>query len=248
MVLAVDDRVLRRIADVIDAGANSPPVQGRLAPAVLEALARLVPCDCVTFLELEPVSGGVYAEDEVLAGEVRYLPEPVFDPTAAFWRHYAGSAFCNYPTRTGDHRSVVLRSDVCSTREWKQSPLYIDALANGMFDFEMLCPLPSGSGRSRRLLFSRSGSRDFTESDRFALALLRPHLAEMVARRREPASSSLTERQTELMRLVVDGCTNAQIATALHLSPHTVRAHLTNIFDRLGVSTRAAAVAQVLSG
>ncbi len=248
MAVAVEDRDLRRIADVVEAGAHSPPVPGRLAPAVLQALARLVPGESVTFLELEPGSAGVYADDEVAAGEVRYLPEPVFDPTEAFWRHYPGSAFCNYPTRTGDHHSVVLRSDVCSTREWKQSPMYLEVLADAKLDFEMMCPLPSGVGRSRRLLFSRSGSRDFTESDRLALALLRPHLAEMVGRRSEPTPSSLTERQTELMHLVVKGRSNAQIATALHLSPHTVRAHLTNIFDRLGVSTRAAAVAHVLSG
>ncbi|MDQ1696871.1 MAG: hypothetical protein QOJ03_2224, partial [Frankiaceae bacterium] len=54
-------------------------------------------------------------------------------------------------------------------------------------------------------------------------------------------------RQNELMRLVADGCTNAEIAAMLHLSPHTVRTHLANIFERLGVSRRSAAVARVFS-
>ncbi|MGY1680532.1 LuxR C-terminal-related transcriptional regulator [Geodermatophilus sp. SYSU D01176] len=55
--------------------------------------------------------------------------------------------------------------------------------------------------------------------------------------------SGLTERELEVLRLVAQGRTNREIADALFLSEHTVRRHLQNVFGRLGVSSRAAAVA-----
>jgi DNA-binding NarL/FixJ family response regulator len=52
----------------------------------------------------------------------------------------------------------------------------------------------------------------------------------------------LTERELEVLRLVVAGKSNHAIAVDLHLSDHTVRRHLQNIF-KLDVSSRAAATA-----
>jgi DNA-binding NarL/FixJ family response regulator len=49
---------------------------------------------------------------------------------------------------------------------------------------------------------------------------------------------SLTAREQEIARLVVDRQTNTQIAAALFLSKKTVETHLRNIFGKLGVSSR----------
>jgi DNA-binding NarL/FixJ family response regulator len=54
----------------------------------------------------------------------------------------------------------------------------------------------------------------------------------------------LTARQWELLRLVAVGLSNADIAQQLFLSEHTVRKHLENIYQRLSVSSRTAAVAR----
>lgn len=54
----------------------------------------------------------------------------------------------------------------------------------------------------------------------------------------------LTRRETEVLRLVAAGRTNKAIAGALALSERTVDRHLSNIFDKLGVSSRAAATAR----
>ncbi len=60
---------------------------------------------------------------------------------------------------------------------------------------------------------------------------------------RTVAAEGLTARELEVLALVVGGRTNGQIATALVISPHTVRRHLQNVFRKLGVSSRAAATA-----
>jgi DNA-binding CsgD family transcriptional regulator len=237
---------LSRMADVLDAGAQAPPAEGRLAPQVLHALSALVPCDALSFNDLEPATATTYVEDDLDGDGLTQLQAPAHEPGSPFWQHYLGSLPCSYPTRSGDHRTVTLRSDFCSTAEWKRSPMYCDVLSEWGADLEMMLPLPPAGGRSRRVVFFRSGTTDFTEQDRFALALLRPHLAELVSRRVE--SVALTERQSELMQLVANGRSNAEIAAELHLSPHTVRTHLMNIYERLGVTTRAAAVARVLAG
>jgi DNA-binding NarL/FixJ family response regulator len=76
------------------------------------------------------------------------------------------------------------------------------------------------------------------------LTLLRPHLAQayLDAERRRHPVPRLTPRQTTLLRLVAAGHTNAQIARRLGLSEGTVRTHLENIYERLQVSSRTAAV------
>jgi ATP/maltotriose-dependent transcriptional regulator MalT len=57
------------------------------------------------------------------------------------------------------------------------------------------------------------------------------------------APGGLTAREVEVLRLVASGRTNRAIATALVISDHTVRRHLQNIFNKIGVSSRAAATA-----
>jgi ATP/maltotriose-dependent transcriptional regulator MalT len=53
----------------------------------------------------------------------------------------------------------------------------------------------------------------------------------------------LTGREAEVLRLIAAGLSNKEIATTLHLSVKTVSRHLSNIFNKIGVSSRAAATA-----
>jgi DNA-binding CsgD family transcriptional regulator len=50
---------------------------------------------------------------------------------------------------------------------------------------------------------------------------------------------SLTERELQISRLVVDRKTNSEIAAALFLSPKTIETHLRNVFRKLYVFSRA---------
>lgn len=60
------------------------------------------------------------------------------------------------------------------------------------------------------------------------------------------ASAGLTAREIEVLRLVSEGLNNQAIAERLFLSDHTVHRHLANVFSKLSVSSRAAAVAQAV--
>jgi DNA-binding NarL/FixJ family response regulator len=58
--------------------------------------------------------------------------------------------------------------------------------------------------------------------------------------------AGLTRREVEVLRLLVQGLTNAEIAVRLHLAPKTVGNHVQNIYGRLGVRSRAAATIAAL--
>jgi DNA-binding CsgD family transcriptional regulator len=61
----------------------------------------------------------------------------------------------------------------------------------------------------------------------------------------ERPAHGLTAREREILGLVGEGKTNAEIAAALWISPGTVRRHLENAYAKLGVHTRTAAVAHI---
>jgi two-component system nitrate/nitrite response regulator NarL len=67
-----------------------------------------------------------------------------------------------------------------------------------------------------------------------------------VRSRERIALSSVTPRELEMLALLADGFSNADIGARLYVSPETVKAHLRNLFGKLGVSDRTAAVAEAL--
>ncbi len=54
----------------------------------------------------------------------------------------------------------------------------------------------------------------------------------------------LSQREVEVLRLIVDGSTNQEIAHELVLTVNTVKRHISNIFRKLEVSNRAQAIAR----
>ena len=61
--------------------------------------------------------------------------------------------------------------------------------------------------------------------------------------RTDPAAHGLTGRELQVLRLLATGKTNRAIAADLVVADKTVDRHVTNIFTKLGVSSRAAATA-----
>ena len=242
---AIAERDLAQVLDVLDAGRSAPPGPRRMSTEVLTALHALVASDAVTFADLEVSTCTFYALDDYDGSTGSSLDHPESAPEDPFWEHYAGSRFCSYPTDTGDDRTVTMRGDFFSLREWRQTAMHRTVFAADGVTDELMCPVASRGPRSGRLMFFRCGGPDFDERDRAVMALLRPHLAELVTLRSPQPAEQLTPRQAELMRLVAAGQTNAEIAAAMFVSPHTVRTHLENIFERLQVTSRTAAVARL---
>ena len=60
---------------------------------------------------------------------------------------------------------------------------------------------------------------------------------------KDRVKSVLSPRETEVLRLVAEGLTSKQIGKELFLSPKTVNYHLSWVFNKLGVDSRAHAVA-----
>jgi two-component system nitrate/nitrite response regulator NarL len=63
-------------------------------------------------------------------------------------------------------------------------------------------------------------------------------LATEVSAAPSKSNFGLTERELEVVNLVTQGLTNREIATNLRISEETVKRHLTNIFDKVGMSSR----------
>jgi DNA-binding NarL/FixJ family response regulator len=89
-------------------------------------------------------------------------------------------------------------------------------------------------------------------------SLISPHIASKVLQRIRAASvevgageprPELSDRETEVLRLIANGKDNAEIAQELHISPKTVKNHISNILMKLQIENRIqAAVYAVRSG
>ena len=90
-------------------------------------------------------------------------------------------------------------------------------------------------------------------------ALISPHIAAKVLQRVRATSTSpeiadtiraeLSDREIEVLKLIANGTDNAQIAAELHISPKTVKNHISNILMKLQIDNRIqAAVYAVRSG
>jgi DNA-binding CsgD family transcriptional regulator len=150
----------------------------------------------------------------------------------------------------------VTIADFYSARQWHSTAIYSDFYRPDGNEHELQLCLPdpaagpgAGPGRTVRLFLFRGPGPDFSDRDRALLVLLRPHLhqAYLDAERRRHPVPRLTQRQDELLRLLAAGHTNTQIARRLGISEATVRTHLENIYEKLHVSSRTAAVTRAFS-
>ena len=71
-------------------------------------------------------------------------------------------------------------------------------------------------------------------------------LGSSLKRSRRPLAEPLTERETQILRMVVEGMSNKAIANRLGLGEGTIKSHLRNIYRKLQVRTRAEAAAQAV--
>jgi len=239
------DRDLRALAAIVSENRPDLPDTEGLPPSLLADLMGQVPCDALSLDSLDTRRQTVWFSQEIPPIETGGLD-------LVFWENYWDSQPCSYPARTGDLRSVITVADFYSGRQWHSTALYTDFTRPlGQEHYLMVClpsaqPRTAGPGRHVTLTFIRGPGPDFSERDRAVLTLLAPHLdqAYLDAERRRHPVPRLTPRQKDLLRLLAAGHTNTQIARRLGISEGTVRTHLENIYERLHVSSRTAAVSR----
>ncbi|GAA1790108.1 response regulator transcription factor [Agromyces lapidis] len=76
--------------------------------------------------------------------------------------------------------------------------------------------------------------------------VLAPSVAATLVRRAAAPGPVVTEREVEVLELLADGLGNRELARELLVSEATVKSHLSHIYAKLGVDTRAGAVAAAI--
>jgi DNA-binding CsgD family transcriptional regulator len=207
---------------------------------VLARLRALVPCDTVSYGNFDP-------RGDAWRIGIRYAGEPRAPVTPAVREAHRRLSY-QYPYRpwSAEARHPLRWSDLLSRREWHALDLYWEVCRplEGEYELELWLATPEGIAGGFGF---DSLERDFSERDKLVLEILRPHLVQLsrnaAARQREWSSlAALTPREREILLWVARGKSNREIAGVLYLAPGTIRKHLDNVYDKLGVSNRAGAV------
>jgi DNA-binding CsgD family transcriptional regulator len=208
----------------------------------LEALAVVIPCDSVGYSDLDRVNRRVIeyvGTDENDGGD-----------DALFWEIVGHHPLCRHQQAYADFSAKRL-SDVISNRQLVNTRVYAEWFRPYRIVAELEVGLTPSRVRTRNFVFDREHG-DFSARDVAVLALIAPHLARIhettqlrhAADLADPGNlDRLTTREAEILELVAAGLTNAAIAERLWISPGTVKKHLDNVYAKLGVANRTAAVA-----
>ena len=233
---------------------------------VVDALRRLLPVDAGSFCNVYADPDTVRDDDAWFVGNPRVPPEErtIVDYSVygewtsegpSLWQDGFTEACLLYGAEEESVPPVpelmlraVRESDLLSYREMRKRRIWWEVERHlGVDSLALWLPSPE-EGVLRRLNFTTWDAIP----DRYVriLQLLAPHfvvLYRRAAARRAaaPAATPLTAREREIMVLVAAGKANKEIACELWLSPHTVRSHLENTFEKLEVRNRTAAVARV---
>jgi DNA-binding CsgD family transcriptional regulator len=226
------ERVLTVVAETAAAEGPSHPFD----LGVVQQLLALVPGDRGGYFESTgPGRHALY--------EVHTNTELTWDPDVF------ATAEPTWPLRdacSASATTAVKLSDFLDRNELRRNLWYQGIMRPKGSEYECKLWLPAPTGITRGFYFVRGPrDRDFDERDRSVLTVLRPHLAAIRERwERRQRRPGLTDREVEVLKLLRDGLTNKEMANRLVISTGTVRTHLENIFEKLGVHTRTAAVAR----
>lgn len=232
---AIDDLVLKLYA---------APDLGVLRRELMEGLKVLIPCpkgffdlcDCTggQFLFFEPVSLDMTAEE-----------------LAAYYKRYQYSDYVAW-IFTANEPTVYRDSSFIGDEARVRSAVYREWMEPMGVHFSM------GSTQVHRgvmygsiTLFRARAEGDFTDEEMDMLRILNRHLSATLSQRypnglkrggEEGETLShryrLTEREGEIMALLVDGLGNQEIGKRLYITENTVKKHVGSLYHKLGITSR----------
>jgi DNA-binding CsgD family transcriptional regulator len=219
---------------------------------VFAALRRAIPCDWVSLNEVGTKPGEFWA-----------MVEPPVPPGYAetFGRLMHQNPLLLYmlESRNGTARRL---SEMISVEEMHRTELYRQVYGVIGLEHQIAFTLPQEPPRMLGIALSRRGpAGDFDDADRDLLNQARPYLIQSyrnaVAYERLRAAvgaealvaallaAGLTPREAEVMGLLAQGRSNADLATALGISTRTAEKHVQNAYGKLGAKSRSQAAARV---
>jgi DNA-binding CsgD family transcriptional regulator len=160
---------------------------------------------------------------------------------AAFDRHFQEHPLVRYHGHQGGTDAHRI-SDSIPFERFRRGALYNDYYRRVRIDHALALPIYVRDGLLVSFVLNRT-RRDFTDREKLLLDLLRPQLARIY--KRTMTLDRLTARESEVLRWVSCGKSDAQIGAILGISARTVQKHLQHLYEKLGVESRTAAALRV---
>jgi DNA-binding CsgD family transcriptional regulator len=238
----------QRLEAVLEVTSDQAASGDALLHDVAEALADAAHADSVSVFDLDPrkrtfrLLADVVRDDSVADDDAVELFWESYPDSVCSWTDPGSPWYGKHPARA----PLAPETAYPTWRAFQQSRImrgYGRAVGLGHY---VLVPLSSDPSVSRRVLVNRPPDDSaFTDDELLMLRLLQPHIDAATGRALTGLSGEqlLTARELEILAYVRGGRSTDDIANALWLSPRTVRKHLENVYAKLGVHSRAEAVA-----
>ncbi len=151
-----------------------------------------------------------------------------------------------------NNRSTIIReSDMFEENEKESTPYYQGFMKKHNFHHCMQASITKNEEFLGLIaLYRDKAMGDFDEKDRFVIVLLLPHLenrfaAEGIGNQKSGFDGMhymdqymLTPRELQVLKLLLDGLTPAEICDSLVISSHTLNKHTSSIYSKLGINHR----------
>ncbi|MDY3240628.1 MAG: helix-turn-helix transcriptional regulator [Anaerovoracaceae bacterium] len=221
---------------------------------VLECLKKVVYFD-----------GGVLAQVEIKSANSIKVKNPSFvgvdEKTKAIWEtQIVNCDLAGWLILSG-RNNAFSDNELYPEESWISGSLYKQFYVPNDFYYSMSMSITFKGETLGIIKLYRSKKREpFQARDLFAIDMLQKHFSyrfSYEARKGDTRyfyakgyteeicrKNGFTEREADVYRLVIDGCSNEEIACQLNVSIHTVKKHLQNMYQKMGIKNRV----QLLQG
>lgn len=225
---------------------------GNFTEHAYQFLNQFTACDLINYGDLDPATGSLNATSS-------HQPPDWTSAVEGFGRCMGSYPLFRFdPTVNGG--KPFFRNDFFTAREFRQLDIYSECFRLLGANNHAAVHVASDDGHVHYFALERGGRADYSERDRIMLGHAQHHLANArclaLARQKMRPESALepvrfchlgfTPRESDVAFWLTQGKTNLEIAILLKVSQHTVKAHLTALFNKTGASNRLALTLHVM--